>query len=145
MGRRRTEAAPRATPGTHRTCSEAPGSRCCSGEATREARGDVVPWLEVDGVRVKGRRQPVTHFTPLAEAAAKRPGFADDYRLCQLALAAWRRQDRDEAAAFATRLGAQSPGTVFEALWRQFAKRVHENGNRPMAPGWDGATAFDSK
>jgi len=115
------------------------------GDATREACGEAVPWIEVDRVRVKGRSQPVTLFTPVAEAATKRPGFADDYRLWQLALAAWRRQDWDDAAAFATLLGAQSPGTVFAALGSQLVTRVHDNGNRPMPPGWDGATAFESK
>jgi adenylate cyclase len=116
-----------------------------AGESTRQACGDAFAWIEVDRVRVKGRSQPVTLFTPVAEGAAARDGFAEDCHLWQLALAAWRGQHWDEASALAALLRAQSPGTMFDTLARQLAARVNETRDRPLAPGWDGATNFDSK
>jgi adenylate cyclase len=46
-----------------------------AGEATRAAAGDGVAWVEVDRVRVKGKQQGVTLFTPLAQATSAAPTF----------------------------------------------------------------------
>ena len=40
------------------------------GQATRDAAGGAITWLEVDHVRVKGKQQAVTLFTPVTDALA---------------------------------------------------------------------------
>ena len=68
------------------------------GEDTCRAVGEPVAarafelwrWVEVDRVRVKGKRRPVTLFTPVVVAAERAPSFDEEVRLWQLALASYR-------------------------------------------------------
>jgi adenylate cyclase len=115
------------------------------GEATRAAAGDGITWVEVDHVRVKGKEQAVTLFTPVPEASAAVPRFAEEMRLWQLALTSWRKQDLSHAQATLEALRMQFETSAFSGLYRQLGERVAQSQRQPQPPGWDGTNTFDSK
>ena len=123
------------------------------GEATRGAALQGLPaeerdawcWVEVDRVRVKGKQQPVTLFTP-----ARAPGLAsgtsdEEMRLWQLALASYRLQHWDEAQPCLQRLRTAFGGSPFARLYRQLDERINHHRSTPPPDDWDGAHTFDSK
>jgi adenylate cyclase len=115
------------------------------GEATRAAAGDGLAWVEVDRVRVKGKEQAVTLFTPVPDAIASVPSFADEMRLWQLALTSWRKQDQSEATAALEALQQRFETSTFGGLYRQLGERVAQSRRQPLPAGWDGTNTFDSK
>jgi adenylate cyclase len=115
------------------------------GEATRRAAGDRLAWVEVDCVRVKGKQQAVTLFTPVPDAAAQACGYAEEVRLWQLALARYRRQDWPQALDSLSSLHARFETSVFSGLYRQLGERVSQYQITPPPIGWDGTYTFDSK
>ena len=115
------------------------------GEATRAAAGEVCAWIEVDRVRVKGKEQAVTLFTPVSEASAAVPRFAEEMRLWQLALTSWRKQDLSRAQATLEALRMQFDPSAFSGMYRQLGERVAQFQRQPPPPGWDGTNSFDSK
>ena len=122
------------------------------GEATRNA-ADAAPaaglaliqWVEVDRVRVKGKQQGVTLFTPVAVATPLAPMFDDEMRLWRLALATYRRQHWPQALAHLKALRSTYPESVFTGLYQQFDDRIQHLCATPPPTGWDGAHTFDSK
>ena len=122
------------------------------GEATRTA-ADAAPaaglapitWVEIDRVRVKGKQQGVTLFTPVAAAAALAPLFDDEMRLWRLALATYRLQHWPQATAHLKALRTTYPESVFAGLYEQFDERIQHLCATPPPTGWDGAYTFDSK
>lgn len=82
-------------------------------ESTRAAvlaqGGGPLHWLEVDQMPIRGRRQPVTVFTPLPAAAAGHPPFDEAMRNWQLALVAARQHHADQARAHLARLNQLLP------------------------------------
>ena len=115
------------------------------GETTRAAAGDAIAWLEVDRVRVKGKEQAVTLFTPVPEALAAVPRFAEEVRLWQLALTSWRKQDHPRAQEALAALRMQFGNSAFGGLYRQLDERVTQSRRHPLPEGWDGTNTFDSK
>jgi adenylate cyclase len=120
------------------------------GEATRDAAaasasGAALGWIEVDRVRVKGKQQSVTLFTPVSEGVARTPEFDGEMRDWCLALAAYRLQHWDEAESYLQRLRARGAGIAFEGLAARFGARITEYRSTPPSPDWDGATTFDAK
>ncbi len=120
------------------------------GQATREAAGDALRWIEVDLVRVKGKQQSVTLFTPASAAAAADPPFEAEIRAWCLALEAYRHQHWDQAEAFLRELKAhslktRSTGSLFDGLAARFDERLTQYRGTPPSPDWDGAHTFDSK
>ena len=77
------------------------------GEDTRRAAGEPVAakafgvwrWVDVDRVRVKGKRRPVTLFTPVVVAAERALSFDKEMRLWRLALASYRLHHWDDTQA----------------------------------------------
>ena len=121
-----------------------------AGQATRDAAfasgGPGGPaWVEVDRVRVKGKRQGVTLFTPVPQPAAAAPSFTEEMRLWQLALAGHRLQHWEEAGTCLHRLRSDFPDSPLAGLYRQLdARNQHHRGSPPPAD-WDGTHTFDSK
>lgn len=115
------------------------------GESTRQAAGDGIAWLEIDRVRVKGKAEAVTLFTPVAPATAARARFPDEVRLWQLALTSWRGQDGPQARRVVDALITQFDDSPYRDLYRQLGERVAQAERQPMPAGWDGTTSFDSK
>ncbi len=116
-----------------------------AGEATRAATGDAVAWVEVDRVRVKGKQQAVTLFTPVSEAVRKAPRFEEETRLWQLALESVRRQHWDSAQSGLESLQNRFADSSFTGLYDQLRARVARYRSAPPPPDWDGALTFDTK
>jgi adenylate cyclase len=115
------------------------------GESTREAAGDEFDWLEVDRVRVKGKQQAVTLFTPIPAPTGGAIAFEDELRLWRLAQQSHRLQDWDRAQVLLAELRTRYTQSPFAGLYEQFTERIIEYRRTPPPPGWDGAHTFDSK
>jgi adenylate cyclase len=115
------------------------------GAATREAAGDGFAWVEVDRVRVKGKQQVVTLFTPAPGAIALSEGFAEEMRIWRLALDSYRLQHWDAAQARVAELLSRFGASPYRGLHSQLAERIDLHRSTPPPPGWDGAHTFDSK
>ena len=132
------------------------GVEVLAGQASRDAALSAVSavsagtsggpvWVEVDRVRVKGKRQDVTLFTPVLQAAAADPSFAEEMRLWQLALAGHRLQHWSEAQACLHRLTSDFSDSPLAGLYRQLDARNQGHRRRPPPAPWDGTHTFDSK
>ncbi len=121
------------------------------GEATRRAAADAFRWVEVDRVRVKGKQQCVTLFTPLNDAAPSGDSSDEEVRLWALALAACRLQHWDDAESHLHDLHdlcarhAPHGASGLSTLHRQLAQRIQHHRLHPPPPDWDGSHTFDTK
>ena len=123
------------------------------GEDTRRAAGEPAVaggarewrWVEVDRVRVKGKRRPVTLFTPVVVAAGRTLSFDEEMRLWQLALASYRLHHWDDTQARLQGLLTAFADTPFAGLYRQLGERIDHHRAAPPPIDWDGAHTFDSK
>jgi adenylate cyclase len=120
-------------------------TRDATREATPEAAAERLVWVEVDRVRVKGKQQSVTLFTPVPEASPGAPSFDEEMRLWVLALAAYRHQHWDEAQSGLDRLRDRFSASPLTTLYRQLAERIAQHRRSPPPPDWDGVHNFDSK
>jgi adenylate cyclase len=109
-------------------------------------------WLEIDKVRVKGKTQSVTLFTPLPIAALTSAVMQAQMRFWQEALAVYRLQDWDNAENLLDSLQKDetmnSPASGFlnmNGLQNQLRSRISHNRKQPPPPDWDGTYSFDSK
>ena len=124
-----------------------------AGQATRDGAGDAAPgeaapgwrWIEVDRVRVKGKRESVTLFTPLATPAGWTPHMEEEARLWRLALEAYRLQHWNDAQAHLQALHMGFADSALAGLYRQLGERTAHHRAHPPPAGWDGAHSFDSK
>ena len=114
-------------------------------DATQETAGERLSWVEVDRVRVKGKQQSVTLFTPTPEAAPGAPLFDEEMRLWVLALGAYRLQHWDEAQAAIDGLRNRFADSPLNTLYSQLAERIAQHRLSPPPPDWDGVHTFDSK
>ena len=121
-----------------------------AGEATRRAAGEPAPgegwrWVEVDRVRVKGKRESVTLFTPIVLPPEHTPQPDEETRLWRLALAAYRLQHWDDAQAQLQALSQGFADSPLAGLYRRFGERTAHHRATPPPDGWDGAHHFDSQ
>jgi adenylate cyclase len=123
------------------------------GEATRDAALQAAPaegaapwrWVEVDRVRVKGKQQSVTLFTPRVVHAGHAAAFEEEMRLWRLALTDHRLQHWAEAQAHLRALRTAFGESPFSGLYRQLDERNGIHHSSPPPADWDGAHTFDSK
>jgi adenylate cyclase len=120
-------------------------TRRAAGEPASPVGGEVWRWVEVDRVRVKGKRRPVTLFTPVVVAADRVPSFDEEVRLWQLALASYRLHHWDDTQARLQGLLTAFADTPFAGLYRQLGERTRHHRATPPPADWDGAHTFDSK
>jgi adenylate cyclase len=109
------------------------------------ASGDRWRWVEVDRVRVKGKREPVTLFTPVAIPAENVLRFDDEMRLWRLALASHRLHHWDETQAHLQELLTAFAASPRIGLYRQLGERTRQYRAAPPPADRDGAHTFDSK
>lgn len=117
------------------------GVAVVASESTRQLATDFV-WQELDRVRVKGKQQAVTIFTPLCPVEEQTAALAEELKIWNNALRAYRQQDWDQCDVHLLnlqRLHAHHP------LYQLYADRVTSHRSTPPGPQWDGATNFDTK
>ncbi|WP_372657121.1 CHASE2 domain-containing protein [Hydrogenophaga sp.] len=107
-----------------------------------QAQAPEFAWQELDRVRVKGKTQAVTIYTPLALAGQLTPAQREELRLWGQTLKAWRAQDWDSCDVLLLNLQRQNAKKV---LYRLYAERVASMRSSPPVQAWDGSTQFDSK
>ncbi len=111
------------------------------GAATRDAATDIV-CRELDRVRVRGRAGMVTIYEPIALASELDESVRAELDEWHTALARYRAQDWDGAAAMLARLAGGAPERT---LYRLYLKRIGELRAQPPAADWDGVWQFGTK
>jgi adenylate cyclase len=102
--------------------------------------------MEIDLIQVKGKKQPEVVFTVLGRAE-----IADDPRcgeLCDLnaqMLAAYRKQQWDEAERLIDRCHKVANGFGVDGLYDMYAERIAAYRSEPPPPDWTGVYAAESK
>jgi adenylate cyclase len=119
-------------------------------QATRDEIERTTPdhgwyWLEVDRVRVKGKRHCVTLFTVLNTNDANFAALSDETQHWHLALSAYRLQHWDQARIILNRLLGASVSPNLLPLYQHFSERVEHYRSTPPPPNWDGAHTFENK
>ena len=123
-------------------------------EAVRRAAGDAFAFLELDRIRVKGRREPVQIHTLAGDAAVRDdPGFQAFRADHDAMLAAYRAQDWDGAEAARARCAeaiaagpAWQPGGLnLAALYDLYAARIAALRADPPPADWDAVFEAQTK
>jgi len=99
-------------------------------------------WQELDQVRVKGKEQVVTIFTPLAAAGQQTVALREELEAWAAFLLAYRAQDFAAAKAALAPLVARS---AKKFLYRLYTERLASMALQPKIQNWDGATRFETK
>jgi adenylate cyclase len=108
---------------------------------------DMVPqvvWQELDRVRVKGRAQVISIYTPRALSDQAPSPLLDELRVWDSCLQAYRAQQWAQARNLLEQLQAQATGGP-HALYALYAQRVQGYQRQPPGEAWDGVTQFETK
>ncbi|MDI3381952.1 CHASE2 domain-containing protein [Xenophilus aerolatus] len=110
-------------------------------EATRH-QCDAFLWQEVDRVRVKGKQQEVTIFTPCGLRASAPRQRLEELAQWQAVLDAYRARRWHATEAL---LDALRGGHEEKVLYRVYAQRLASIRLQPPDTDWDGAVQFERK
>ena len=110
-------------------------------EFTRTQVTDVV-WQPLDRVRVKGKSQAVTIYTPLCLEAQRTPALNEELQRWDQVLEAWHAQNWALCEQHLAELQHMNEKKV---LYRICAQRVRSMRASPPMAEWDGITDFDTK
>jgi adenylate cyclase len=110
-------------------------------ESTKKSTKNFV-WQELDKVRVKGKEQAVTIWTPLAIEFPQQALLLDEMKLWTQFLKAYRNQLWDQADVGLLNVSRLNPNKY---LYRLYSERVASMRYLPFDPTWDGATNFETK
>ena len=110
-------------------------------ESTRKLANEFA-WQELDKVRVKGKEQAVSIFCPLAPQERLPKELADELRVWNAALKAYRAQDWDQCDVQLLNLQRMN---AKKYLYQLYSERVASMRSLPFDPEWDGATNFETK
>jgi adenylate cyclase len=111
------------------------------GAATRAAAPEFA-YRELDLVRVKGKREPVAIFEPLALASELDAATAERLARWHEALAAVRAQQWDGAMSIISQLHDLDPDS---GLYSLYTERIAYYRDHPPGGDWDGVTTFETK
>ncbi|KQT12367.1 CHASE2 domain-containing protein [Ramlibacter sp. Leaf400] len=121
--------------------SKAYGVDIVVSESTRRLAPDFA-WQELDRVRVKGKEQAVTIFTPVAPADRLEMAQAEELRTWAAFLREYRGQDWEQCEVQLLNLRRMNPKKF---LYELYSERVASMRLLPFDPEWDGATNFETK
>jgi len=110
-------------------------------ETTRKVAPEFA-WQELDRVRVKGRKESVAIFWPVAPADRLEPATLNELKLWAGFLKAYRGQDWEQCDVLMLNLRRLNPKKY---LYELYSERVASLRLLPLDPGWDGATNFETK
>ena len=111
------------------------------GEATRALVKDVV-FREVDRVKVKGKDEAIVIYEPLGLEGELDRKNADELRLWNQTLRAYRGRQWDQAEVNLLNLQRMNPACE---LYSVYADRIALKRREAPPPEWDGVTAFHEK
>ena len=114
-------------------------SRIMAADATVERAGPGILWRELDAIRVKGRRQPVRIYEPLARADEATPDLAARAAIYAEGLACWRKQEFKAAAQAFDRIAEEDAPSAL------FAKRAQALSAHPPGPDWEPVNTLEGK
>ncbi len=110
-------------------------------ESTRALASSFV-WQELDRVRVKGKAQAITLYTPLAPVADLTPELSSELLLWENFLMQYRSQNWALCERHIAQLVERVPG---KRLYQLYAQRVAGLRAQAVSPDWDGITNFENK
>jgi adenylate cyclase len=110
-------------------------------ETTRKVAHEFA-WQELDRVRVKGRKESVAIFWPVAPADRLEPATLNELKIWAGFLKAYRGQDWEQCDVLMLNLQRLNPKKY---LYELYSERVASLRLLPLDPGWDGATNFETK
>ena len=114
-------------------------------ENTR-ARAPSLAYLELDSIRVKGKKQPIRIHALLGrEELAATAGFRELARQHEAMLAAYREQRWDDAAAALSACRVRASELPLAELYRLHAMRIAAFREAPPPPDWDGVYVAATK
>jgi adenylate cyclase len=120
-----------------------------AGESTYRATVDIpnkgFHWVEVDRVRVKGKQQCVTLFTPVSQPGGDATTFAEEMRLWSLVLLSYRLQDWTQAQAVLQALTKDCSQSPVLSLYKKMGERIAHHRQDPPPADWDGVNTFNIK
>ena len=109
-------------------------------ESMKNSCGERFKCLEVDRIRVLGKKEPVTIFSVLpAEDSVRRKEEIETYNS---GLALYRSGEFEEARKIFTRLSVEVPGMALYTIYRDRCTGFIEN---PPGLGWDKVFTHDRK
>lgn len=106
------------------------------GERTRELALGHFVWRELDLVKVKGKDQPIKIYQPLCTIEELTPELAEELKLLDQALTAFRSQDFTQAKTLFSQLHKSHPETY---QYSQYLERLEQFNQEPPAAEWDGS------
>lgn len=110
-------------------------------ETTRKVAPEFA-WQELDRVRVKGRKESVAIFWPVAPTDRLEPATLNELKIWAGFLKAYRGQDWEQCDVLMLNLQRLNPKKY---LYELYSERVASLRLLPLDPGWDGATNFETK
>jgi adenylate cyclase len=99
-------------------------------------------YIEVDRVRVKGKRTPVAIYAPIGKAGDIAPELRAEISQYHRALATYLQQDWDRAEQLLRFLW---PGSRFALLYEVYLERIDYYRSNPPGPAWNGVFTYASK
>jgi adenylate cyclase len=102
--------------------------------------------MEIDLIQVKGKKQPEAVFTVLGRAEIENDPRARELReLNAQMLAAYRKQQWDEAHALIDRCRKVANGLAVDGLYDMYVERIEAYRADPPPPDWTGVYEAESK
>jgi adenylate cyclase len=117
------------------------GVNIVASESTRQLATHF-EWQELDRVRVKGKAQAITIYTPLAGVGELTSDQTKELVLWHSFLLAYRTQDWVQCDVHMRQLLSKDDHRPLYLLYVQRIARMRE---QPIDPDWDGATNFETK
>jgi adenylate cyclase len=117
-------------------------------ESTKK-RAPEFAWQELDKVRVKGKDQAVTIYSPQAALDRLSKEQSDEIKLWNSFLKSYRAQDWEQCDLQMLNIersqASKSAKTAKKYLYQLYSERVASMRQLPFDPSWDGATNFETK